>query len=126
MSSSVRDRYVTDSVTTASPARLVTMMYDALVRDLVIAEQAAGTRDFAIMNERLLHAQDILIELGAALDVKAWDGGPALAHIYSFLIRELIAANVSKDGEKVQTCRHLIEPLQQAWHEAAKQLGAAQ
>jgi flagellar protein FliS len=124
MSPTVRDRYVTDSVTTASPARLVTMLYDALVRDLVIAEQAAGTRDYAIMNDRLLHAQDILIELGAALDTTAWEGGPALAQLYSFLIRELIAANVAKDGAKVQECRHLIEPLQDAWHQAANQLGA--
>jgi flagellar protein FliS len=123
MASTVRDRYVTDSVTTASPARLVTMLYDALVRDLVIAEQASEVRDFALMNERLIHAQDILIELGAALDPSAWDGGPALGQLYSFLIRELIGANVAKDSDKVRACRHLIEPLQDAWHQAAAQLG---
>ena len=38
--SMIRNRYVGDSVATASPARLVTMLYDRLVRDLVTAEAA--------------------------------------------------------------------------------------
>ena len=122
----LRNRYVSDTVATVSPARLVTMLYDALVRDLVQAEQAlaAGQRQDA--NERLLHAQAIVTELRLSLDTSTWEGGPALGDLYDFLLRELISANVNRDEAKVLSCRRLVEPLCEAWHAAAGQVAAQQ
>ena len=59
----LRDRYVQDAVTTASPATLLVMLYDRLVLDLMRGESAlrSGQRDAA--NEQLNHAQDIISEL---------------------------------------------------------------
>ncbi len=116
----IRNRYVGDSVTTASPARLVTMLYDRLVRDLVQAEAALAVKDFAVANAQLVHAQDIIWELLAGLDVTKWSGGPGLASLYQFLINELLAANMSKDVARVASCRELVEPLREAWHKAAE------
>ncbi|HVW35010.1 MAG TPA: flagellar export chaperone FliS, partial [Acidimicrobiia bacterium] len=95
--SMIRNRYVGDSVSTASPARLVTMLYDRLVRDLAGAEVALGGRDLAAANAALVHAQEIVWELAAGLDATKWSGGPALAALYQFMISELLAANVKKD-----------------------------
>ena len=122
----LRNRYVSDTVATVSPARLVTMLYDSLVGDLVRAEQALtdGSRQEA--NERLLHAQAIVTELRVSLDVSLWEGGPALAGLYDFVLRELIDANVQRDAAKVASCRRLVEPLRDAWHAAAAQLAAEQ
>lgn len=120
----IRNRYVGDSVATASPARLVTMLYDRLVRDLTRAEAAIGTRDLAGANDQLVHAQEIVWELAAGLDATKWDGGPALASLYQFLLTELLAANVAKDAARVAGCRKLVEPLRQAWHHAADELAA--
>jgi flagellar protein FliS len=114
-----RNRYMSNSVATASPARLVTMLYDALVRDLVVAEQAIGEADYFATNEKLCHAQEIVIELQSGLDATAWDGGTALGALYTFLHTELVTANASKDGERVAACRRLVEPLADAWREAA-------
>ena len=36
----MRARYAADAVGTASPARLLTMLYDRLIRDLIVAEAA--------------------------------------------------------------------------------------
>jgi flagellar protein FliS len=116
----MRNRYVGDSVSTASPARLVTMLYDRLVRDLTVGEAALGAGDFAGANEQLVHAQDIVWELLAGLDVTKWSGGPGLAALYQFLINELVAANVAKDPGRVASCRELVEPLRDAWHKAAE------
>ena len=121
----MQQRYIGESVTTASPAKLVTMLYDRLVRDLVVAEAALKSADFTAANEQLIHAQDIIWELRAGLDTSAWSGGPALASLYQFLITELLAANVAKDVEKVASCRGLVEPLRDAWHKAAEQVAAA-
>src|SRR5439155_19325329 len=118
-----RARYVTDTVETVSPQRLVTMLYDALVRDLTLAEEALGGRpDLRVVNDRLVHAQAIVLELQAGLDPTKWSGGPGLARLYSFLHDELVRANIEKDALRVASCRLLVEPLRQAWHDAADAL----
>jgi flagellar secretion chaperone FliS len=116
----IRNRYVGASVDTASPARLVTMLYDRLVRDLVTAEAALAGSDFEGANHALIHAQEILWELAAGLDPTKWSGGPALAALYQFMLEELLDANVKKDATRVSSVRELVEPLRDAWHQAAE------
>lgn len=115
-------RYVSDSVATATPARLLCMLYDRLVRDVTMGEAAIVAGDRAKASEQLLHAQDIIAELRATLDMTAWSGAPALASLYDYLYSELIAANVAQDAAKVAACKAHIVPLQQAWHAAAAEL----
>jgi flagellar protein FliS len=119
-----RARYVADAVTTASPARLLVMLYDKLVLDCEQAEQAlrAGERHEA--NQRLQHGQDILMELLSSLDPSAWDGGPALASLYTFLSAELVKANIAADPDKVAECRALVAELRDAWRQAAAEVGS--
>jgi flagellar protein FliS len=117
----MRARYAADSVGTASPARLLTMLYDRLVRDLSLAEAAIATGDAQAAHNELVHAQAIIQELSASLDVDAWEGGPGLAQLYTFVQQELVAANVAKDADRVAGCRNLIEPLRDAWHQAASE-----
>lgn len=123
---SLRSHYVNDAVQTASPATLLVMLYDRLVLDLLRAETALreGTRDAA--NEQLTHAQDIIGELTATLDVNAWDGAKQLMSVYTFLMTTLVEANVAGDADKVEQCRHLVEPLQDAWQQAARQVAQAE
>jgi|SRR4051812_24082381 flagellar protein FliS len=118
--SMIRNRYVGDSVGTASPARLVTMLYDRLVRDLTTGEAALAAGDLEGGHNALVHAQEIVWELAAGLDPTKWSGGPALAALYQFLLGELLDANVKKDAAKVATVRELVEPLRDAWHQAAE------
>ena len=118
--SMIRNRYVGDSVSTASPARLVTMLYDRLVRDLSTAEAALAVSDLAAANTALVHAQDVVWELAAGLDPTRWSGGPALAALYQFVRSELVTANVKKDAARVVSVRELVEPLRDAWHQAAE------
>jgi flagellar secretion chaperone FliS len=119
-----RDRYQSDSVATASPARLLTMLYDRLARDLAQAEAALGPDgDPAAAHQPLIHAQEILIELRSSLVTGTWDGAEGLAAVYDWLLGELIAANVRRDLTRVVSCRQLVEPLRQAWHAAAGSAG---
>ena len=118
--SMIRNRYVGDSVGTASPSRLVTMLYDRLVRDLTTGEAALAAGDLEGANNALIHAQEIVWELAAGLDPTKWSGGPALASLYQFMLAELLDANVRKDAAKVAGVRSLVEPLRDAWHQAAE------
>jgi len=119
-----RARYMKDTVETLSPARLVTMLYDALVTDLQRAERAIEQHDNYEANKRLVNAQAIVIELRSALKPERWSAGPRLAALYDYLIREIVAANVAKDARRVAECRSLIEPLRDAWHVAAREVAA--
>jgi flagellar protein FliS len=120
----MRERYLRDSVATASPAKLLVMLYDRLVLDLNHAEHALRAQDRAEASRHLLHAQEIVLELRASLDLDAWAGAAGLASLYGFLLTELIAANVNADGARVAACRGLVEPLRDAWREAAFKLAA--
>jgi flagellar protein FliS len=51
--------------------------------------------------------------------VDAWSGAPALANLYGWMLTELIGANIGKDADRVAACRTLVEPLRDAWREAA-------
>lgn len=119
-----RLRYMDDTVTTVSPGRLLVMLYDRLVLDLQRAEseQRAGNRGAA--GPHLVHAQEIVHELAATLDVDAWDGAKQLLSVYMFLITELVSANVAGDADRTAACRELVEPLRDAWYQAAQEVAA--
>jgi flagellar protein FliS len=110
-----RARYVENAVNTISPRRLVIMLYDALVSDLVLAQDALERKDLETVNKRLVRAQDIVLELHSGLDVHAWEGAPALKQIYVFLYDRLVAANVRKDTTLIAECRRIVEPIRDAW-----------
>ena len=118
-SPALRDRYLADSVNTASPGKLLVMLYDRLVMDLVQGEEAVRAGDRERSAERLTHAQEIILELRTTLDLDAWSGAAGLANLYGFLLTELIGANVGRDADRIAACRSLIEPLRDAWREAA-------
>ena len=121
---SLRARYLGNAVTTASPQRLLVMLYDRLALDLERAERALTDGDRAGANEQLQHAQEIVLELQASLRVEIWDGGPRLAALYTWLLTELIRANVKGSARVVGDCRKIVEPLRDAWREAAASLAA--
>jgi flagellar protein FliS len=81
-----------------------------------------GARDAP--REPIQHAQEIVLELRATLKVELWEGGPRLAALYVWLVQELIQANLKGDVRRVRDCRKVVEPLRDAWREAAASLAA--
>lgn len=123
-SPAVRNRYLSDATSTASPAKLLTMLYDRLVVDLDRARHSMATGDRTASAAHLRHAGDIVLSLRGSLDVEAWSGAPALAALYDFLVRELLLAQLHDDAARVTACRDLVLPLREAWHLAAEQVTA--
>ena len=121
-----RDRYAADAIMSASPMRLLTMLYDRLLLDLDRAEKAHETKSWAVASTNLLHAQDIVAELTSSLKVDAWDGGERLLALYTYVAGALVDANVKRDTARIRESIELLEPLRQAWHEASMQLTATQ
>jgi flagellar protein FliS len=120
----VRARYLSAGVTTASPQQLLVMLYDRLALDLERAEEALAQGDRDGARPHVMHAQDVVLELRSSLKVDVWDGGPRLAALYGWVLGELIQANLKGDVRRVRDCRKVVEPLRDAWREAAASLAA--
>jgi flagellar protein FliS len=112
-------RYVTDSIATASPGRLLVMLYDRLALDLARAGDAIEAGDRSTAHGLLLHAQDIVSELASSLDHSAgWDGSKGLAALYAWLGSELVRVNIFGDLTRLRGCESVVGPLRDSWHKA--------
>ncbi|WP_370646482.1 flagellar export chaperone FliS [Arthrobacter sp. zg-Y238] len=120
-----RAEYARNAVMSASPARLLTMLYDRLLLDLTRAETAQQQADWAVASENLIHAQAIITELLGTLKTDVWDGAENLQAIYTYSLSTLVSANMGRNAKLTRECIDLLEPIRQAWHEAAAQLPAA-
>ena len=101
-----RNAYMSSMVSTASPARLLVLLYDRLTLDLGASPH-------------LLHAQEIVLELQSSLQADAWDGAARLSAIYVWLHAEMVRANIRRDPAATRGCLALVRPLADAWREAA-------
>lgn len=113
-----KKQYTREAILSASPNKLLVMLYDRLLLDLHRAHTAQSESRWDDASEQLLHAQAIIAELRSSLKVDQWDGAVQLQGIYSFVTQELISANVGKDATKTQACIGILEPLRLTWHEA--------
>lgn len=120
-----RALYNRDAVLSASPARLLIMLYDRLLLDLQRAESAQVAAAWDTARTHLLHGQEIVAHLTATLKPDLWEGGPGLLSVYQFVSRSLVNANVYKDVARTRECIALLEPLRQAWQEAQTAVPAA-
>ena len=51
----------------------------------------------------------ILASNTSTLDVNAWDGARGLMSVYTYLLTELVGANVARDADRTAACRALGE-----------------
>ena len=114
-----KNPYASDAAATASPQRLLVMLYDRLALDLERAELAIAARNPSNAHTALVHAQDIIIELRATLDLDVWPAGQRLGLVYDYVLELLVDANIRKAAEPVAECRMLLAPIHDAWHQAA-------
>lgn len=113
-----KQQYLESQVSSASPERLVTMLYDRLLVDIDRGLAAINAQQFDAASTHLTHAQQIVAELTSSL-TDAWDGADGLRSLYVFVSGRLILANVTRSAEVAAECRALIAPLRDAWHQAA-------
>lgn len=105
------------SVSSASPHRLVAMLFDALSDALARARGAMQAGQIAEKGQAIGHAVRIVEEgLRSSLNL---DKGGAIAtdlnRLYGYLAARLTHANLHNDAAALQECSELIEPVRSAW-----------
>lgn len=108
--------YQRTQVDTASPVRLVVMLYDGAIRFLRQGQAAMQRGDREKQNHYLVRAQRIVTELASSLNMEA--GGEIAANLmalYQFMHEQLVLANLQDDVDKVQEVREMMESLREVW-----------
>ena len=106
--------YRDHAITTASPARIVVLLFERLVHALETDQPA---------NDHLVHAQEILIALLDALDTTAWEHAPQLANIYIKVHQDLVTANMERNQTLLHNSLNILTNLKDAWTQAETQAG---
>ncbi len=119
-------RYQSDGMATASPRKLLVLLFDRLVKDFDQAREAMVAGRVELAHNALVHAQEIVHELRLALDPEVWDGAEQLVSIYDYVYDLLIQANQEKSLAPLEEGYQLILPLHEAWTTAYQEVQMGQ
>jgi flagellar protein FliS len=111
-------RYLETDIQSISREKLLVLLYEKMVADLVEAHRAIGVRDRIRMADRVTHSQQIIAELHSALDHSL--GGEIAANLeslYDYLFREHLAVLVDLEPEHLENCLAVLKPLLAAWRQ---------
>ena len=120
--------YKETQIKTATPGKLILMMYDGAIKNLNQALQDMGNehRRYDSISNSLIKAQDIIAELMISLD---FDRGGEIAKnlfgLYVFMNRRLLDGNIKKDIAPLEEVKTLLIELRGAWAEVADKAGVS-
>jgi flagellar protein FliS len=111
--------YRASAVLTASPERLVVMLYDGACRFLGQAAVAMRAGDVPTYHNRLRRAEAIIAHLQNTLDLEQGEIAGNLLAIYLFCRRHLNEARTTRDARKIDEVRRLLSQLRESWNAIA-------
>jgi flagellar protein FliS len=112
--------YRETQIKTASKGKLVVILYDGLIRFLDLALESIPNKQYDVVNNNILKAQDVLSELTMSLNMEAGDISKKLLSIYSFLNMKLIEGNIKKDAAPISFVKKMAVELRESWNTIAK------
>jgi flagellar protein FliS len=108
---------VNTAIESASPHKLVLMLYDALLKQLRIAKMHVERRETALKGAAISKAISF-IEQGLRLGLDLERGGSIasqLLALYDYCTTRLLHANLHNDIAALDEVIRLIEPIRGAW-----------
>jgi flagellar protein FliS len=118
--------YKTVAVDTASPGRLILMLFDGALRFLGAAEAGFDLADERARNEtvhnNLMRTQAIVQELQRALNLR--EGGAFAVNmfrLYDFMNTRLMEANMKKQPDNIRVVSRLLGEIRDAWEQMLRQ-----
>ena len=116
------EKYKKTSAETISPGRLLIMLFDGAINSVQAALEDINSQRVAEAHKNIVKAQDIVLELRNTLNMD-YSVSASLWELYDYLYRELVEANVHKDGLILEKILPFFSELRQTWQEAARQAG---
>lgn len=113
------DKYKQTSIETATPEKLMFMLFDGGIKFLKQAEKHIEDKDMLKANEKLKKGQEVIRELMASLDLeKGGEFAENQLRLYDYMHYELVQANMRKDKEKVEIIRNMLSDIKDSFKEA--------
>ena len=118
-------QYRQNSIETATPARIVVMLYDGAIRFLTQALAAMQAKKHDQQSRMIGNAQSIIAHLHDTLDTEIGRAFAAsLTGIYTALLHSLTAANIQNQPGPVEEAVQVLRELRETWAEVDRQCQA--
>ncbi len=115
--------YKQTSIKTASRGQILLMLYEAAIQNVKKATIAIDNKNLSAKGVAIGKAHDIINELMNTLDFEI--GGNIardLERLYTFMIEQLVMANINNLKEPLLAVQKLLENLLTTWKEAVDQV----
>lgn len=107
-------------VLTASPHRLVALLFDGAIEGMNLAIAAIQAGNTPVKSNALCRCVRILDEgLKAALNLESTPLAHDLRDLYAYVCMRLTYANLHSDVAVIEECKRLLQPIREAWHAIA-------
>ena len=111
-----QDIYRRQDILTANSVDLIVMLYDALKKNIILAQRGIMKKDIQNAHRHLMKAQEIVSELINSLDMN-YEISEELFALYEFVLRNLYDANHRKEQELLDPVIEMVDSLRSAWYE---------
>ena len=109
--------YAQNNIEVESPAKLVEMMYEGVLRFNAQAKKAIKDKDIEKRAYWINRSIAVIAELIATLNYDAGDVSSYLDGLYTYQIKLLTEANLENDLSKIDTVNKVFKGLLEAWRE---------
>lgn len=118
MNASPYNQYQQASVQTASPERLLIMLFEGAIKFLNMAKAGLQNSDIVMANQNLIKTQNIVNELMVTLNMD-YPVSKNLYQLYDYMNYRLIQANIKKDVAMVDEVLNHMTELKDTFSQAA-------
>lgn len=112
-------QYQKNEVETASPEKILILLYDGAIQFLNKAKIAMDQKNIPEIHNNLIGCENIILEFINTVDVEnGGDFAVRIKALYEYFYNTLVQANMKKDVTKIdEVLRHLVE-LRATWKQA--------
>lgn len=108
--------YLNNQILTASPKRLIELLFEAGIKHLKIGIFNLDKDNNEQSNAHLIKVQEIVLELKMSIqEIPGSDISNQLNDLYDFIYTQLIQGNINKDKEKLEMVQKMLEELLETW-----------
>lgn len=111
---------VQTSITEASPHRLVQILFESALAEMLKAKGAMAKEDVKIKGIAISQAIAIIGTLRSSLNMEL--GGELsmnLSLLYEYIMRRLLVSNQKNDIHILEECLSLLRPVKESWDQIA-------
>ena len=110
--------YAQNNVGIESPAKLIEMLYEGVLRFNAQAKKAIKDKNIEKRIYWINRSAAVITELVTTLDMSQGEISQYLEGLYSYEINLLMSASIDNDTDKLDEVSHVFKTLLEAWRES--------